>query len=255
MPNLPLNDLVVYHSGHFLRGKNARAHADRIETFLNQCTCESEVCELSIQVRTGSEYDSSKTSALIDEFTSKWGPAEALPEGFEDMGVQFPHSWTPDLTFDQLLDLVTARRNPRQAPLPMLSVGFKVRFQLKAPENAAPLPNQNWDYDAYLDDPYYQPHGFSEIWGDLGESSALGALISFPFAANDPGFGDYLAFFQRSFPARLSPRTSNWHWWIVRKDGAKHYRRSAVPAFGGTPALKALLAQASARCVTLRGNA
>ncbi len=247
MVNTALQDLVVYHSGHFLRGKNARTHAGRVEDFLEQCTCNSEVLELSLQVRTGAEYDSARTDALIEEFTAKWGPAEEPPEGLEHLGVQFPHSWTPDLDFTQLLDIVITKSGPRRAPLPMLSVGFKVRFELKDPDSGAPLPHQNWSPENYEDDPFYLPHGFSEIWGDLGESSDIGALISFPFPADDPRLSRYLTFFQSHFPTRLSSRTSNWHWWIVRKDRAKHYRRSAVPALGGVEAIKNLLSGASAK--------
>lgn len=246
MPTPPIKGLVVYHSAHFLRGTNPRKHAERIERFLNECAYDAEVTELTVQVRTGPEYDTVKSSALIETFNAKWGNAEPPPEGLEHLGDQFPYCWAPNLNFQELLDVVVNSMGPRQTPLPLLSVHFRIGFQLRNELTNTPLPDQNWAEQVFRDDPFFQPHGFSEIWGDLGESSALGALISFPFSADDPRLRSYLGFIQSNFPTKLSTKASNWHWWIVRKDGAKHYRRSAIPALGGTEAFKTIISKAGA---------
>jgi len=245
MTSVDLADLVVYHSPHLLRGKNPHVHFERIDHFLRNCTREFSLTKLALQVRSGPAYDEVKSQSLIEKFTQRWGPAEKRLEVLGSRGRQESHAWTPNLTFDELLALVLSDRGLRQAPLPMLAVSFHGSFKLLDPGTGGELPRQNWGHENYMKDEFFLPHGFSEIWGDLGETSALGALISFPFAANDPVFHEYLAFFQSHFPTRLSTRSSNWHWWIVRKDRTRHFRRSAVPAVGGAEALKTLFSRTS----------
>jgi hypothetical protein len=240
-----LKDLVVYHCSHFLRGKNPKLHAERLQHFLATCTTALQVLELSIQVRTGPGYDLSHGQMLIKEFTARWGEPEITAEGGGSDGIQFAHCWPPsELDLDQALALLSPMFSSDSHQLPMLSVSVRVQFQLADAGSRSAFPGQNWNLANYHEDFFFLPHGYSEIWAEFGESSALGALISFPFAANDPKLLSYLAFFQRHFPTSLSTATKHWHWWIVRKDGGRHFRRSAVPALGGTQALKSHLLRA-----------
>lgn len=236
-----LTDLVVYQTSHFLRGCDPKKHAVRIKDFLEFCTVNVEFTELGIQVRSGPPYDTHVSTRLIRAFESVWGIPCVEVEGGGSSGLNTTHTWKATQSLDELLVIVGQHRDVGKAPLPMLSVSLRASFTLADLETKSPLANQNWSRENYKNDFFFLPHGFSEIWADLGESSAIGALISFPFAADDSSFSNYLQRFQMFFPTRMSHKYNCWHWWKVRKDGQQHYRRSAVPGVGGSKKLKTLL--------------
>jgi hypothetical protein len=236
-----LTDLVVYHTSHFLRGRDPKKHAIRIKDFLECCTVNVEFTELGLQVRSGPPYDVHVSARLIRAFESEWGTPRIEVEGGGSTGLNTTHTWSSPQSLDNLLAIVGQHKELSKAPLPMVSVSLRASFTLADIETKLPLASQNWGRANYQNDFFFLPHGFSEIWADLGESSAIGALISFPFAADDPKFSNYLRRFQSFFPTRMSHQTSCWHWWRVRKDGKQHYRRGAVPGLGGTTELKTLL--------------
>lgn len=236
-----LADLVVYHASHFLRGSDPRKHAGRIQEFLEFCAVNVEFTELGIQVRSGPPYDPNVSTRLIRTFESAWGTPRIEVEGGGSSGLNTTHMWSVNRSLEELLAVVGQHRDVGKASIPMLSVSLRAAFALADLETKSPLPNQNWGPLNYQEDFFFLPHGFSELWADLGESSAIGALISFPFAADDSAFSNYLQRFQAFFPTRMSHQSSCWHWWKVRKDGQQHYRRSAVPGVGGSAKLKTLL--------------